>query len=216
MTEKQETAAETATRRALWTKGVVDNVDGVPFCNLGDKDAPRCVSTLVTDARMERWLRLGYQEYTGDDGEEIDHLIATQSHRREVEEIDQRSRTISELQDNNRRLGADLSAARQKLQQMIEADHGGLQKKVDELVDELKAARERIAELEGSSTADGEIVSDFAQELAAAKQRIAELENAGGAPDAWLIGEISRIAQLSQGFKKELETLVETVKPKEE
>jgi len=183
---------EQATRRAAWTSGVYEVVDGVPFANLGDEKNPLCVSALVTDARMERWLSLGYVEYEGDRGDEVDRIIGERAVRT-AEQEDHRAKTIAELEDNNRRLSMDLVAARQKIAALVDGDQSGSQAKVAELADQLKAANARLTELEAgileAQEGDG---PDVIGALTA---------------DA-VLNELRRIADLPQGFKKELQSLI--------
>lgn len=187
-----EQTEEKATRRAVWTAGVYENVDGVPFANLGTNDKPECVSALVTDSRIDRWLRLGYAEYTGDRGAEVDQIIAERAVRT-AEEEDQRTATIASLEENNRRLSVDLVAARQKIASLVDGDQSGAQAKIAEFADQLKAANERNAEL--------------AAGILQAQEGDAPAVIGALTADA-VLNEIRRIADLPQGFKKELLALV--------
>jgi hypothetical protein len=203
-------------------------VDDIPFANLGDAKDPFCVSAPAPDARIERWLRLGYTEYTGDRGDEVDQIIASRA-AQTAKEQDHRAATILSLEENNRRLSVDLVAARQKIAALVDGDQSGSLAKVAELADQLKTANARITDLEARGEGGGTngVVEQFEhalEQLELAKARITELEagilevGEGDAPtvigaltaDA-VLNELRRIADLPQGYKKELLSLIAVI-----
>jgi hypothetical protein len=186
---------EKATRRAVWTRGVYEMVDDIPFANLGDDKDPFCVSAPAPDARIERWLRLGYTEYTGDRGDEVDQIIASRA-AQTAKEQDHRAATILSLEENNRRLSVDLVAARQKIAALVDGDQSGSLAKVAELADQLKTANARITELEAGILEVGE--GDAPTVIGALTA------------DA-VLNELRRIADLPQGYKKELLSLIAVI-----
>ncbi len=214
----------------------VDQVGDIPFANIaGEDEAICCVSASIDDPEeMERLLRVpGYSIWDGDDdqADRVDSIIAAR-HVRTIEEKDESGATIASLEDSNRRLSRDLVAARHAIGQMKEADRTGAQEKINELVEELRIANERITAL-GAAGGNDDAVKDA---LEGANARVAEAEkkaaaaagevdalkeklaaaSTGGAEDAVkfqesLVAEVRRISELPQGFKKELQTLLDTL-----
>jgi len=210
---------ETNHQRVACTLMDVDEVNGVPFVNVStDPDRPLCVSGPMSGDQAARLCSIpGYQSWDGDTVN-VDRLI-TERGKRTQAEADVQQQTIEGLIDSNLRLSADLTATRQKLNQVTAADGSGGKAKIAELTDQLQKANALVLELQNGGGGDDGFaakVAELQRDLNVERAKVAELEaqvadGATATDPAALIAEIRRIAELPQGFKKELGALLETI-----